>query len=114
MQKGEKVSYVPYKGASPERGVVKSVHDGWAFVVYKCNEDWDNYENYTGIRTPLDKLIIGWLEDCSHYFVPNDESQMECLNCGLLVSDAEKTFIMREITPPLSEEKKVGVLWQLN
>lgn len=96
MQKGEKVSYVPYKGASPERGVVKSVHDGWAFVVYKCNEDWDNYENYTGIRTPLDKLIIGWLEDCSHYFVPDEDKLMRCVSCGVSLADAEAQILTQE------------------
>jgi len=39
--------YVVY-GPTGERGRVKSTNDTYVFVVFKCNDDWDNYQDYTG------------------------------------------------------------------
>lgn len=45
-----------------ERGIVKTVRDdGTVFVVYKCNDDWENYRNYTGVNTDPVYLKKGWL-----------------------------------------------------
>jgi hypothetical protein len=38
-------------GFGEERGKIKSWNNENIFVVYKCNEDWNNFENYTAIAT---------------------------------------------------------------
>jgi hypothetical protein len=53
---GDFVYYVePFK---TEYGRIKSLCDdpNFVFVVYNCNEDWDNYQNYTGARTNIKSL----------------------------------------------------------
>jgi hypothetical protein len=61
FKKGTRVSYIPYKGAPPEKGIVKSVISSKeAYIVFNCNEEWEYYEDYTGSRTPLDKVVLGW------------------------------------------------------
>ena len=39
----------PFEGK--ERGRIKSWNDKFIFVVYKCDDDWDNFKNYTGAAT---------------------------------------------------------------
>lgn len=59
FEKGQKVTYKTkfYK----EHGIVKGMSGPeHVFVVYNCNEEWDNYENYTGERTRNKDLIEGW------------------------------------------------------
>ena len=41
---------------SSEQGRIKSWNDKWVFVVYKCDDDWDNFKNYTGCATSPDEL----------------------------------------------------------
>lgn len=62
MQKGDKVTYVP-EHSHPEEGMIKEIHpDGKsAWVVYNCNDDWDDYENYTGALTNFRDLKKGWI-----------------------------------------------------
>jgi hypothetical protein len=56
---GEKVTYITsYK---KEHGIVKSIRDGNIFVVYNCNEDWDNYKDYTAANTPHKMLVKEWI-----------------------------------------------------
>jgi len=38
------------------KGRVKSWNDMWVFVVYYCDGDWDNFEDYTGCATRLEDL----------------------------------------------------------
>lgn len=67
MKPGDKVTYIPFKGCSPdsyEKGIVKSVTENdfdHVFVVYKCAEDWENYQNYTGQKTHIKDLLEGWV-----------------------------------------------------
>lgn len=57
---GQKVTYdTPYK---KEKGIVKSLDEEYAFVVYHCGGNWDDYENYTAARTNLKDLKKGWIE----------------------------------------------------
>jgi len=35
----------------PEIGKIKSWNDTWVFVVYKCNDEWNQFFNYTGCAT---------------------------------------------------------------
>ena len=46
-----------------DHGVIKSFSDDprYAFVVFKCNDDWKNYQNYTAQRTPIKYLKPGWI-----------------------------------------------------
>lgn len=59
---GQKVMYLNLPAGKCENGIIKSLtEDGKAaFVVYNCNDDWENYENYTGVRTDLNDLCPGW------------------------------------------------------
>ena len=57
--------YVCYrtKHSAPENGIVKElVEDSHELVrvVYRCDGDWDNYQNYTSALTPLSRLSLGW------------------------------------------------------
>ena len=65
LKKGDKVCYIPYDGCPKhlyENGIVKSAEGSVAFVAYHCNEDWDNYMDYTGAATYLNNLKLGWKE----------------------------------------------------
>jgi hypothetical protein len=58
------VTYVPFKGCDKsqwEPGIVKSFNNDRkvAWVVYKCNNDWDHYENYTAACTNFSDLSPG-------------------------------------------------------
>lgn len=55
--------YVTYHSFNKtENGRVKALHpDGTsAWVVYHCNNNWDNYKDYTGALTSLADLTKGW------------------------------------------------------
>jgi hypothetical protein len=63
LKPGDKVCYIPFDGCSKdlyENGIVKSVQGSIAFVAYHCNNDWDNYMDYTGAATYLNNLKLGW------------------------------------------------------
>jgi hypothetical protein len=56
--RGRYVQYVPQMG-EPEIGRIKSWTNRWVFVVYHCDDDWDNFENYTAAATdPKDLRLI--------------------------------------------------------
>lgn len=58
---GKKVTYYcePYK---KEHGIIKSTsNEDYVFVVYNCNEEWDNYQNYTAAKTSIKDLKDGWI-----------------------------------------------------
>ncbi len=61
INKSGKVTYCPSYGAK-EKGIVKEVRDNIAFVVYKCDGEWDRYEEYTGCATNISDLKPGWIE----------------------------------------------------
>ena len=66
MKKGDKVNYTP----TNENGIVKLIaHDNACFVVFHCNDDWEDYENYTGQHCRNKDLIKGWQqkqEECEN------------------------------------------------
>ena len=45
--------YVIYSDTTgnKERGRIKSWNNIFVFVVYNCDENWDNYRNYTAAAT---------------------------------------------------------------
>lgn len=61
FKEGDKVRYCPSHGRE-EKGIVKSNPENgkFVFVVYKCNNEWHNYKNYTGCATDIEDLKIGW------------------------------------------------------
>lgn len=62
---GVKVTYNPGYGKH-EKGIVKSLPDdqpSYAFVVYNCGGNWEDYENYTAARTPISGLTLGWPDE---------------------------------------------------
>ena len=68
LKVGDKVHYIPYKGADPttyENGIVKSLHPDGAsvFVVFHCASNWGDYQNYTGCLTHKSYLRKGWVEN---------------------------------------------------
>jgi hypothetical protein len=94
LKTGAKVHYDPgYK--IPENGIIKSMDEENAFVVYHCAGDWDNYRKYTGARTPLSKLKFGWVDEkgkllkefCDHHYTPSANkwepiNRRTCQWCG--------------------------------
>jgi len=65
---GDKVTYI--KHGKQEKGIVKSTPEtddmsleDTVRVVYYCNNDWDNYRNYTAATTNIIDLKIGWDEN---------------------------------------------------
>lgn len=58
MKPGDKVIYMPKN----QKGIIKSLSDDGtsAFVVYNCAEDWENYKDYTGVKTEVVDLTNGW------------------------------------------------------
>lgn len=68
LHKGKKVHYDPEFG-EPENGKVKSIqNEKYAFVVYNCAGNWDDYEDYTGARTRIADLREGWTDDAKTKF----------------------------------------------
>lgn len=53
---GDKVIFLP----TGEKGIVKSVKGRVAHIVYHCDENWRNYNNYTGELTSISSLEKGW------------------------------------------------------
>lgn len=61
---GDKVSYLGGPLLVYEHGIVKGYHPASrdvVFVVYKCGEDWEHYQNYTACATDIANLEHGWL-----------------------------------------------------
>jgi len=67
IEVGQAVHYIPFEGCDKniyENGMIKSIneHDSTCvFVVFNCNDDWDNYTDYTGESTKIDQLRKGWI-----------------------------------------------------
>jgi hypothetical protein len=58
---GQKVTY--NSTYMTDKGIVKTLsNDGCVFVVYHCDNDWENYKDYTAAKTRIDDLEIGWRE----------------------------------------------------
>ena len=46
-----------------EYGRIKSWNEKWIFVVYKCDDNWDMFEDYTGCATDPDNLTFADREE---------------------------------------------------
>lgn len=64
LKVGDKVRYQPdYYGEEFDNGIVKSIPTSIldsVFVVYHCDNEWENYEYYTAALTRLEDLKKGW------------------------------------------------------
>ena len=59
LTEDDKGRYVLYKtNYCQQRGRIKSWNDEVVFVVYNCNQDWENYKNYTAQATDPEDLIF--------------------------------------------------------
>jgi len=63
---GDKVHYNPLRyietSRKYENGIVKEIVDQeYIRVVYHCDNDWENYKNYTGAMTATRDLFYGWI-----------------------------------------------------
>jgi len=57
---GDKVTYISHN--KKEHGIVKWFPDNkHAFVVYHCDNNWNNYKEYTAARTETNDLEHGWI-----------------------------------------------------
>lgn len=43
-------------GFDKEKGRIKAWNDKWIFVVYKCDNKWDEFKNYTACATDPNDL----------------------------------------------------------
>ena len=59
---GDKVCYRNKCLIQPfENGIIKEiVNSENVRVVYNCNNDWDNYKDYTAVLTSVNNLDLGW------------------------------------------------------
>ena len=64
-RKGVKVNYSPFPNCDnviKENGIIKEVVDSTRVrVVYNCNGEWDNLDNYTSVLTDSSNLESGWV-----------------------------------------------------
>ena len=52
---GDKVVYIP----DNTEGIVKAItRENFCFVVFNCNNDWDNYQQYTAQNCKINDLRI--------------------------------------------------------
>jgi len=57
---GKWVLYTDF--SKTEIGKLKSWNDRFIFVVYSCNHDWNDFENYTAAATRPEDLIFSKVE----------------------------------------------------
>jgi len=60
LEKRDVGHWVTYIGNGPdawETGRIKSWNDKFIFVVYKCNDEWDRFKEFTGVATNPKDLI---------------------------------------------------------
>ena len=73
LKVGDKVCFQPahFQSDDFENGIIKEIPDfaldpksphGYKCVrvVYHCNNNWDNYQNYTSALTHISSLSLGW------------------------------------------------------
>lgn len=69
LKVGDRVTYCPdhLKKKDWQFGVIKEVTkaprfaEKYVYVVFNCDGNWRNYRHYTGVRTPVEDLVKGWV-----------------------------------------------------
>lgn len=59
---GREVSYTNGAGDT-ESGRIKRWNNKWIFVVYNCDENWSNYQDYTAAATSPEDLNFAETRD---------------------------------------------------
>jgi len=62
LMEGDPVHVITPQGRK-QNGIIKGFHNlnkEFAFVVYSCDNNWDNYKDYTGQLTDVKALKPGW------------------------------------------------------
>jgi hypothetical protein len=62
LKVGDKVHYQPDYTDKQENGIVKEIRGSYIFVVYHCDENWEEYQKYTAALTGIKHLKLGWKE----------------------------------------------------
>lgn len=62
VKPGDKVHYVSKFRDDIDNGIIKSIciDNKHAWVVFKCDDDWANYDDYTAERVALKDLRPEW------------------------------------------------------
>jgi len=82
-------------GFKEGKGKIKSWNEYNIFVVYKCNNEWDKYQDYTGCSTsPKD---LRFMEDkieniCKHKYINasykwGSRNRQKCIYCGKIINE---------------------------
>ena len=60
LRKSDIGRWVEYRGTGGEieRGKLKSWNESFIFVVYKCEGDWDRFQDFTGAATEPEDLVF--------------------------------------------------------
>lgn len=54
---GRWVAYTPnYECSKTEKGRIKGFNDMYVFVVFHCDNNWDDYQNYTGESVRIEDI----------------------------------------------------------
>lgn len=76
---GRRVKYTGGAGET-EFGMIKSWNEHSIFVVYKCNHEWERFQDFTGQSTrPEDLEFEDWCLDCEG---TGEVSRMEAVYPG--------------------------------
>jgi len=102
-KKGDLVHYQPEhykKDDRYENGIVKRVSSGGViFVVYNCNEQWDDFENYTAANTSPIDLYLGWKGVVMASDVNCDTCDYgACDDCIIRLDEIEEELLSNQIT----------------
>lgn len=58
---GDKVTFKQHDGKKL-KGIVKIIRKehNTVFVVYSCDDNWENFADYTSQNSPIECLSLGW------------------------------------------------------
>ena len=76
---GRYVIYTDINGLQ-EKGRIKSWNDKYIFVVYHCDNNWDNFKNYTGASTHPSNLKFVDPEPDENWNEDNNLDRFEILD----------------------------------
>lgn len=76
LTKADIGKWVEYASYNIEKGRIKFFNDRWIFVVFHCDDKWDNFENYTAAACSPESITI---------IQPPDKGRKQ--RCEMLVSE---------------------------
>lgn len=89
LKVGDYVHYSPDFGKN-ENGRVKSIRVDVIFIVFNCNNEWDNFMEYTGQNTPISYVGKGWVDEQGNYIkTPDDKRENETCDHHYIPTNAK-------------------------